>query len=601
MKPLVSVVIPATRADDWLREAVASVLADGYEPLEVIVVWDGPADAAPAEIPGARVVVTGGRGTPAANNRGLAEARGEFIARLDSDDRSLPGRFAAQVRALEAAPDAALAVTNAYVIDADGRRTGDYPAVRQADLPAALLPSNPLVHSTFMFRRSAVRYDERCVRMQDYELALRTASESSIAVVEEPLVEYRVHPSQSGRKTQAFWQYVPVVLRSRRRLARRLGAGQRARQWARDGAWFAAQYASHRGLRDRYAGLNGGRTEPDHPTEPAQPAVPAERRLRVLQSVSEAYSTDNPYIAQLVDSARTQVDVDYLTPRRLLLGRYDVLHVQWPDLLLRSRGRAATTLKRLLVALGLLRLRLTGTRVVQTLHNVTPHEPGDLVEGLMIRAINAMTDSWILLTDDPKAAVGGRRVVVPHGHYRDWFEGLALPGHVKPADLLFFGQVRPYKGVPALLEAFAATDDPGMSLAIAGAASDPALAAAVAGRAESDPRVSALLRRIPDDELAALVRASTLVVLPYDEFYNSGAALLALSLDTPILVPSNAVTERLAAEVGTSWVLTYDGPLTAQTLVSALQQARTLPDEARPDLDARDWNVLTTPLVEAYR
>lgn len=596
MKPLVSVVVPATRADAWLQEAVASVLADGYDPLEVIVVWDGPAADAPAEVPGARVVVTGGRGTPAANNRGLAEARGEFVARLDSDDRSLPGRFTAQVRALDAAPEAVLAVTNAYVIDADGRRTGDYPRVRQGDLPAALLPSNPLVHSTFMFRRGVTRYDERCVRMQDYELALRTAAESPIVVVEEPLVEYRVHPSQSGRKTQAFWRYIPVVLGSRRRLARRLGVRRAVAQWARDAAWFGAQYASHLGLRDRYAALRS------HPSDRRPDRRPDEAtgRLRVLQSVSEAYSTDNPYIAQLVDSARAEVDVDYLTPRRLLRGRYDVFHVQWPDLLLRSRGPAETALKRAVVAVGLLRLRLTGTKVVQTLHNVKPHEPGDVVEGLLSRAIDRMTDTWILLTDDPSVS-GRRRVVVPHGHYRDWFAGLALPGHVKPADLLFFGQVRPYKGIPGLLEAFAAVDDPGLSLAIAGAATDAGLAETISRRAQGDPRVNALLRRIPDDELAALVRASTLVVLPYDDFYNSGAALLALSLDTPILVPANSVTRQLAAEVGDGWVLTYDGPLTADTLITSLSRARALPDDERPDLDARDWATLTIPLVEAYR
>jgi len=592
-RPLVSVVIPATRDDEWLREAVDSVLADGYQPLEVIVVWDGPPAAAPAALPGARIVITGGVGTPGANNRGLDEAQGDYIARLDSDDLSLPGRFAAQVAALAANPGAALAVTNAYVVDGTGARTGDYPRVKTGDLPAALLRSNPLVHSTFMFRRGAIRYDERCVRMQDYELALRLARSSRIAVVETAYVDYRVHPAQSGRNTQAFWRYLPVVLHSRRRLARGLGRRRALAQLPADAVWFAAQYLNHLGLRDRYAAVRSGR--------PARRTDHGPGRLRVLQSVSAAYSTDNPYIAQLVDATRTHGEVDYFTPGRLLRGRYDVFHVQWPDLLLRSRGRGATAAKRALVAAGLLRARLRGTRIVQTLHNRSPHEPGDRLEGLLITALARATDTWILLTDDPSVSTLGRRVVVPHGHYRDWFATIEETPEIEPAELLFFGQVRPYKGVPALLEAFAGLSDPEARLRIAGAANDPSFAARVEQAAAGDPRVEAILRRTSDAELAAMVRAADLVVLPYDDFYNSGAALLALSLDTPILVPENAVTRRLAEEVGPEWVLTYPGALDSSSLDDARRRCRTLPEESRPRLDGREWPTLADQLMEAYR
>ncbi|MEP9382512.1 glycosyltransferase [Nocardioides cheoyonin] len=588
MQPLVSVIIPTIRDDADLREAIRSVQEDGYDNLEVIVVWDGPEATMPTDrVERVTYVATGGVGTPGANNLGLETARGDYVARLDADDISLPGRFAAQVAALEANPDALLSVTNAKVVDAEGAAVGDYPRVRQSDLPWALLRSNALVHSTFMFRRNPLRYDTRCVRMQDYELAMRLAAQGPIAVVDDAYVAYRVHPHQSGRNVTAFWHYIPVVLGTRRMLARRLR--RPVSQVPRDLVWFGAQYSNKLGLRDRYTALKGGGSG-SRATEP-----------RVLQSVSEGYSTDNPYIAQLVESTRAHTQVHYFTPKRLLLGRYDVFHVQWPELLVRSKGGGATWVKRAVVLLGLLRLRLTGTKVVQTLHNPRPHEPGGLLERALVRAIHRVTDTWILLTDDPSAEAPGRRVVVPHGHYRDWFDGMELPPDVKPVDFCFFGQVRPYKGVPALLDAFAAVDDPGASLRIAGSASDPDLRARIERAAAADPRVDAVLRRVPDPELAALVRSAVLVVLPYDDFYNSGAALLALSLDTPILVPENPVTRQLADEIGEDWVITYPGELTAGTLTTARERSRHRPEDARPALEGRDWESLAPSVMEAYR
>lgn len=260
--PLVSVVIPSIRNDPWLAEAIMSARGDGYPHLEIILVWDGKPGEAPS-IPGVLTVTTGGRGTAAANNLGLRTARGEFIARLDADDISMPGRFEAQVRLLQSHPDAALAVANAIVVNEESVPLRSYPEIVPEDLPKKLLHANALVHSTFMFRGARFEYNERCVRMQDYELALRIARESEIVVSASPLVGYRVHDHQSGRQTSAFWTYIPIVLRARRHLASTLGGFESFRQWRRDAVWFAAQYANHIGLRDRYGSLrSAGPGEP---------------------------------------------------------------------------------------------------------------------------------------------------------------------------------------------------------------------------------------------------------------------------------------------------------------------------------------------------
>ena len=82
---------------------------------------------------------------------------------------------------------------------------------------------------------------------------------------------------------------------------------------------------------------------------------------------------------------------------------------------------------------------------------------------------------------------------------------------------------------------------------------------------------------VTDDVLVREVTASELVVLPFANMTNSGSLLLALSLDRPVLVPSQPMTEQLAAEVGPGWVLTYAGPLEPAVLLDALAAARRSP------------------------
>jgi hypothetical protein len=101
--------------------------------------------------------------------------------------------------------------------------------------------------------------------------------------------------------------------------------------------------------------------------------------------------------------------------------------------------------------------------------------------------------------------------------------------------------------------------------------------------------VSLDLRFIDDGELAREVGRAQLVVLPYAEMHNSGAALLALSLRRPVLVPDNEVNRALAHEVGARWVQTYAGELTAARLRQAIAATTGLDAGDGPDLSGRGW------------
>ena len=109
---LVSTIIPVHNRPVMVREAVESVLAQTYRPIEVIVADDGSTDETPdvgraleRECPGVvRYVWNPKRGAGPARESGRQLARGEFIQHLDSDDRLLPDKFAVQVKALRDNP-----------------------------------------------------------------------------------------------------------------------------------------------------------------------------------------------------------------------------------------------------------------------------------------------------------------------------------------------------------------------------------------------------------------------------------------------------------------------------------------------------------------
>ena len=122
--PFFSVVIPAFNSARWIDEALASVSGQGRSDVEVIVVDDGSADDTAALVErhaGVRLIRQENQGPATARNRGLAAARGEWIAFLDADDRWRPGHLDRLTEAIRLYPGAGLIYTDAMVISPDGR------------------------------------------------------------------------------------------------------------------------------------------------------------------------------------------------------------------------------------------------------------------------------------------------------------------------------------------------------------------------------------------------------------------------------------------------------------------------------------------------
>jgi glycosyltransferase involved in cell wall biosynthesis len=112
---LISCIVPVFNGERYLGEALDSILKQAYRPLEIIVVDDGSTDATPAVAAryGDRIhyVRQGNAGAPAARNRGLSLASGEFVAFLDSDDLWHPEKLERQMRRFKARRELDLCVT----------------------------------------------------------------------------------------------------------------------------------------------------------------------------------------------------------------------------------------------------------------------------------------------------------------------------------------------------------------------------------------------------------------------------------------------------------------------------------------------------------
>ena len=329
----------------------------------------------------------------------------------------------------------------------------------------------------------------------------------------------------------------------------------------------------------------------------------AERVLRVMQSFRPPRPTTNPYIVML---DRALSDEPTLRHERFswtgaLLRHQDALHFHWPEVLLAGDRPWKRWGKRQLFRLLLLRAALGRTLIVRTVHNLELPSDLDPATLRLLETVEERAGLRVLLNPHTQPHWASATVVIPHGHYVDWFADVPRV-EAEPHSLAFVGLVRRYKGVETLLDAFAATaaDRPELRLRISGNPTNAELRTELEQRAAADPRVGLDLRFLDEPDFATAIMSARGVVLPYRHMHNSGAALAALSLARPVLVPRNDVNTALAAEVGEGWVHQYDGDLDADDL-RAFDDALAGPRSERPDLRARGWALAGQRHAQAYR
>lgn len=267
----VSIIIPCFNRAALIGRTIESALAEGPE-VEVIVVDDGSSDGSWDTIQsfaGLRSIRTGNRGPSAARNSGLAEARGQFVRFLDSDDRIIVGSTGALLAAARQVPEAHIPFGDAAIVDEEGRSTDrrvyGFASYAPGPLERHTLLSGAMPCWLPLFRRSTLLdaggFNERFSIGEDYELAIRLASLGHLFVhVPATVYELCDHGDDRLSRTLGAAGYRNLLhmfsttwkaLRENRRFAPTV----QEREAMASFIWIQARDASREGLQDEASKL----------------------------------------------------------------------------------------------------------------------------------------------------------------------------------------------------------------------------------------------------------------------------------------------------------------------------------------------------------
>ncbi len=262
--PRVSVVMSVFNGEPFLRAAIDGILGQTFRDFEFIIIDDGSTDRSAEMVrsytdPRIVLVSQENRGIAVALNRGLEQATGEYIARQDADDISLPERFAAQVRFLDVHREIAVVGTGAILIDSEGRPFSRFsPFTRHERLVAELLRGVcPLMHGSVMGRRKALLavggYKPIFSHAQDVELWLRMSDQYRLGNLRDILYQQRKHDHSITQRAR-----IDLKIRAFGR-AGKLSAKTSAEEWVRfleefdrnfEGTWRERAFKAEDLLRD---------------------------------------------------------------------------------------------------------------------------------------------------------------------------------------------------------------------------------------------------------------------------------------------------------------------------------------------------------------
>lgn len=345
------------------------------------------------------------------------------------------------------------------------------------------------------------------------------------------------------------------------------------------------------------------------------------RPLRILAGHLASGTGGNPELRMLYSSIADAgpVEIEPFSTAALFRERWDVIHVYWPEWLIKRTGGLASTALDCVRLLCLLQLaRRRGAKVVWTANNIRPHEVDRLgVLNAFVAVFSRIVDQVIcpsqtaldqFLFEYP-AISGIDARAIPTGTFHEVYrddrptmqearEVLGLP--LESRVILMFGHVRPYKNIAQLIRYYRTVaerrDD--TFLLIAGKPLDDDHAAAIHAECAKLKNVRADLRFIADDEVQYYLRASNCVVIGTSYAVNTASALLGLTFDRPVMMPHRGAAIEMLDSAGAEWVHTYEGGLRSSVLERALAVKQ--PGGSPAISDHYDWRRSGSAHFEAF-
>lgn len=225
--PKVTVLMSVYNGEKYLREAIESILNQTFKDFEFSIINDGSTDRT-AEILNCyndnRIKIVNNEkniGLAKSLNKGLKMAGGEYIARIDADDISMPNRLDVQYNYMKDDPNLAICASSYEQIDENGNTIKIIEGYLECEqLYYFLTFANWLAHSSIMFKKSIALkvngYDDRLIRAQDYDLWYRISRMGKVIQIDEVLLKLRIHPENISSKYGNSQKYIAnsVALRN---------------------------------------------------------------------------------------------------------------------------------------------------------------------------------------------------------------------------------------------------------------------------------------------------------------------------------------------------------------------------------------------------
>lgn len=212
LKPQISILIPAHGAGEFIDECFKSIAEQEFTDFEVILVDDGcefnleqKANTFFRNIK-FEIVRSQGKGVSDALNTGLMFCRGEYVARMDSDDVMKSDRLSIQISTLKEHPEIVLLGSNIDFIDEIGSKlTSDKYPENHDEIIMEFTRRNPFAHPSVIYKKNIVMglggYRKFFEPAEDLDLWLRVSKVGRLYNVQKSLIQYRIHANQITRKS----------------------------------------------------------------------------------------------------------------------------------------------------------------------------------------------------------------------------------------------------------------------------------------------------------------------------------------------------------------------------------------------------------------
>ena len=213
--PKVNVLMSVYNGEKYLREAIDSILGQTFKDFEFLIINDGSTDKT-GEIlksyndPRIKIINNEKNiGLTKSLNKGLRLARGEYIARQDADDISMPERLKKEVEFLEQNINVGLVGTDYLFINEKGKVVHFIKCLNGSrELKTKLLGGNQFGHGSVMFRRECAEkigiYRKEFKYAQDFDFALRISEVSDLANITEFLYKWRININSVSVKKKSL-------------------------------------------------------------------------------------------------------------------------------------------------------------------------------------------------------------------------------------------------------------------------------------------------------------------------------------------------------------------------------------------------------------